>query len=166
MKMPRNCKICGKEFIAIKTTQFFCCRSCFKKSFYQKTKEHLQELRNRGPIYPNKECSFCLKTSKLNFDPIAKPRLYDAWGCPYCGATNKLILDNIDNPNSYQVISQILVTIHSTTIIHQPQQQVYTTYHLPVKPLELGNPSFIVMTCEKLDIFDIQRKNRKKISFS
>ena len=166
MKMLRRCKICGKEFTAIKSTQFFCSRKRFKKAFYQKTKEHIQEMRNKGPVYPSKECSFCLKTSKLNFDPVDKPKLFDSWGCPYCGATNKLVWENQDKPNSYQIISQILVTIHSTTIIQQPCQKVYMTYHLPVNRLDQGNPSFLIMACDKLDIFDIQRKNRKKISFS
>ena len=165
--MPRQCKICGKEFTAIKTTQFFCCRRCFKKAFYQKNKEHIQEIQSRGPVYPSKECSFCLKTSKLNFDPVEKPKLFNDWSCPNCDTTNKMVWENQDNPNSYQVISRILASIHCTgTIVQQCQKVVYTEYHLPVSRLEQGNPSFIVMACEKLDIFDIQRKNRKKISFS
>lgn len=166
MRMQRRCKICGKEFTAIKTTQFFCCRRCFKKAFYQKTKEHIQEERARGPIYPMKECSFCLKTSKLNFDPVENPKLFDDWECPHCRVTNKLIWENHDNSDSYQVIKEILVSTQSISIVQRTQTKVYMTYHIPITPLEKGNQSIIVMPCDRLDIFDIQRKNRKKISFS
>ena len=161
MKLKRTCKICGKPFIAIKITQFVCCRKCFKKSYYEKTKARLQE-QEQHPNYPIKECSFCEKRAKLNFAPLAYPKLFNAWQCPYCGATNSLIWEHQNNPNSHQIISDILMSM-SVQINTTPQ---YQTYQLPIMRLEQGNPAFVVMTCESLNILDIQRKNRKKIIFS
>ena len=167
MQIKRKCKICGQDFTAIKTTQFFCCRRCFKKDFYQRTKNRIQDGR-QNPVFPSKECGFCLKVSKLEFDPIKHPDLYDNWKCPHCMATNKIIWENQDNPNSYQIISQIVVSIQyvERTVIQQKPIPVYRVYQLPINRLEHGNPSIIVMPCEKVDFFDIQRKNRKRILFS
>jgi hypothetical protein len=167
MKFKRICKICGNEFTAIKSTQFFCKRKCFKKSYYLKLKDRIQDMQY-NPAYPLKECGFCLKTSRLPFDPIKKPKLYDSWGCPYCGATNELVWKNQDTPNSYQVISEILISIQmfSGSIVQQKKEPVYEIYQLPIPRLEQGSQKVIIMPCEKMNIFDIQKKNRKKILFS
>jgi len=163
MKMKRICKICGKSFFAIKVTQFFCCRNCFKKDYYSRTRVRINEEKH-NPSYPIKKCNFCSKPSKLNFDPIELPKLFDAWGCPYCGATNKVVWEHHNDPNSHQIIQKMLVSFHSQDSFQKIIQ--YQTYQLPIKRLEQGNPSIVVMTCEKLNIVDIQRKNRKKILFS
>ena len=164
MVLRRHCKICGNTFNAIKATQFFCCRKCFKRDYYNRTKIRNQE-KDHNPVYPIKECGFCFKNSSLKFDPIKYPKLYDHWQCPYCGTTNKLIWENQDRSNSYQIISQMIssfqVTIHSENKIIE-----YQRYNLPVERLEHGNPNIVVLACEKLNIFDIQRKNRKRILFS
>jgi hypothetical protein len=163
MRIRRICKICGEPFYAIKTTQFFCCRKCFKKDYYLRQKIRIQEERQKGPIYPIKECGFCLKKAQLNFDPLDKPSLFNAWACPYCGATNKLVWENQNKPNSYQIISEILATINFTPVTFQHQ---YRTYQIPIQRLEQGNPHVIVMACGRTNIMDIQCNGRKKISFS
>lgn len=166
MKINRTCKICGNPFVAIKVTQFFCRRKCFKKSYYLKTKAVIQD-RQQNPVFPLKECGFCLKTSKLDFDPLEQPKLFNAWGCPYCGATNKLIWEYQDNPNSYQIINRIIISVQMLSqSIQQQKQTTYQTYHLPINRLEQGNPSVVILACEKMNIFDIHKKNRKKILFS
>jgi protein-arginine kinase activator protein McsA len=163
MRIKRICKICGESFYAIKSTQYFCCRKCFKKNYYLKQKILLQEEKQKGPIYPIKECGFCFKKAQLNFDPLKKPNLFDAWACPYCGATNKLIWEHQDKSNSYQIISKILATINFVPVTLQHQ---YTTYQIPIQRLEQGNSHTIIMICGKTDITDIQCNGRKKISFS
>lgn len=166
MRIKRTCKICGDPFMAIKVTQFFCRRKCFKKDYYLRTKNSLQD-REQNPVYPSKECGFCLKMSNLGFDPLELPKRFDTWGCPYCGATNSLVWEHQGNPNSYQIISQILVSIQMfSSAISQPVQPTYRTYNLPISRLEQGNPHIVVLACEKMNIFDIQRSNRKKILFS
>ena len=166
MKLKRRCKICGEEFIATKTTQFFCCRKCFKKDFYYRTKNHIQDLA-RNPVFPSKQCGFCLKVSKMDFDPIKYPRMFDHWACPQCGATNKIIWENQDKPNSHQIIGEILLTIqYSQTQIIQQKPAAYRVYQVPVNRLEQANPLVITMPCEKMNFFDINRKDRKRILFS
>ena len=161
MKITRICKICGKSFVAIKVTQFFCCRKCFKKDYYLRMRVRIQEDK-QNPHYPIKQCCFCLKSSKLSFDPKEHFKLYNAWGCPYCGATNKLIWEYQENPSSYQIIRNILTSFHPQLITSQQ----YEPYRLPIIRLDQGNPLIVIMTCEKLNIVDIQNKNRKKILFS
>ncbi len=163
MEIKRNCKICGSDFSAIKTTQFFCSRKCFKRDYYVRTKvEIINEKQN--PNYPIKYCSFCGESSKLDFDPLVDPHLYKAWGCPSCGATNRLILEYQDKPNSKQIIQQFLSSLEIQ--ISQVIEPQYQTYHLPISNPEMGNNQIVVMTCEELNILDIQKGSRKKIVFS
>lgn len=162
MRINRTCKVCGKPFVAIKSTQFFCKRKCFKRDYYLRLKSNEQDEKE-NPNYPIKKCAFCEKTARLNFDPMENVKKFNAWACPHCHATNELIWEHQNKPNSHQIISNILISIQNTffTVVSQTQQ-----YKLPIMRLEQGNPNYVVMTCEKLDIVDIQKKNRKKILFS
>lgn len=161
MKINRTCKICGKPFVAIKTTQFFHNRKCFKKDYYERTKAHIKEIEKS---YPYKKCGYCEETAQLDFDPIKNEQKFNAWACPHCGATNRLIWEYQSSPNSKQIISNFLVSIQSQLNLNTFSQM--QMYHLPIMHPEQGNPSVVVMTCETLNISDIQRKNRKKIVFS
>ena len=88
MRIQRVCKICGRTFFAIKTTQFFCSRKCFKKDYYIKTKIKKQK---QSRVFPEKHCSYCGETSRLTFDPLEFPELFKDWACPKCGITNKMM---------------------------------------------------------------------------
>jgi hypothetical protein len=101
----------------------------------------------------------------LDFDPIKNPDRFNVWGCPKCGATNNLIWQNQNKPNSYQVISQLLVTVQYEMAHSIPVQQ-YLPFKLPIMRPEMGNASILVMACETLTMADIQKKNRKKLLFS
>lgn len=164
MRIKRTCKICGDTFSAIKVTQFFCRRKCFKRDYYLRTKAKEVEMEQK-PSYPVKKCGFCQISSRLSFDPLDNPEMFNAWGCPMCGATNKLIWEHQNRSNSYQIISQILVSMSSMQAPATLAVQ-YQTYQIPVQRLEHGNPSVVVLTCETLNILDIQKKDRKKILFS
>lgn len=163
MRIQRICKICGESFSAIKTTQFFCKRKCFKKDYYLRTKTNLQQ-QAQSPVYPMKKCGHCKVESRLDFDPLAFPKLFNAWGCPACGATNRLIWQYQSSPRSNYIISSMLLSLQSTFTQNTVPQ--YQTYHLPMPRPELGNPEVVVMTCEIMDILSIQKNNRKKIIFS
>jgi hypothetical protein len=167
MRIMRKCKICGDEFYAIKETQFFCKRQCFKRDFYRRTRDILLG-EERNPHFPTKKCGYCEKTSKLNFDPVLHPELFSSWECPYCGAPNRLVWKNQNLPNSHQVIGSILAVMKAnyTSQMGENRPPQYQTYKIPILNPENGNPSIVVMTCEILNILDIQKRNRKRIIFS
>lgn len=167
MHIRRKCKTCGVDFIAIKVTQFFHSRKCFKKEYYLRTRE-ISRQEEQSKKYPTKTCLFCELSSQLNFDPVRSPEKFDAWGCPHCGATNQLVWEHRNHPQSFQVISEILVSIQSIPSIYSVIQPQYETYRLPVLKQGLGDSSVIVMTCETLDVAQIQnqKKNKKKLLFS
>ena len=163
MRISRLCKICGKEFSAIKVTQFFCSRKCFKRDYYLRTRLRIQE-QEQNPHYPIQRCSYCCELSSLNFDPTENPRLFDSWGCPHCGLTNQIMWKYSDNPNSFEIITSILVTFQAQTVFQS--NTVSIPFRLPAGNPEKADPNIIVMTCDPLNISDIQKKNRKKILFS
>lgn len=167
MRINRICKICGNKFVAIKITQFFCCRKCFKKDYYLRTRDRSQEGENQ-PKYPFKTCLFCEERSQLDFDPVHSPEKFNAWGCPHCGATNKLIWDHQHDYNSYQVISDILVSMEFNTMNFEKNIPQFQTFRLPVlRPGQVNN-TILVMSCEPMgDFSEIQKgKNKKKLLFS
>ena len=129
MKIQKFCENCKNEFTAIKVTQKFCCRKCFKQDYYLRQQKRIkEELAN--PVYPIKICPFCEDKFELNFDPIKFPKLFDSMRCPSCNIANELIWKNIEEPNSRQVIQRQLlaslrtskqrtVTIESTFVFEQ-----------------------------------------------
>ena len=156
MQIPRLCKTCRSNFVARKTTQYFCTRKCFKRNLYLLTKEQAQKEKNNS-CNPIKKCDVCQESSQLDFNPLHSPRLFDEWRCPYCGASNKLIWEYRYNPNSYQIIQSILVSIQYTV-----SQNQYQTYRIPITGLEETKDSPIVtMPCETLDFFEIRNQERR-----
>lgn len=107
MKISRKCPICNKQFIAIKVTQLYDKRSCFKKSYYAKIKARLRTEAS-NPVYPKKECGFCKTISQLNFNPIRYPHLFDSWECPVCGVNNQILWKYQEQNNSYEIIQNLL----------------------------------------------------------
>lgn len=169
MRIKRTCKICGDLFSAIKITQFFCSRKCFKRDYYLRTKSKANE-EDRKKKFPTKACSFCEVESQLTFDPIESPQDFRMWGCPHCGATNEMIWENMHKVYSRQIIAQMLVTFQakrdiSNTITGHGQMELQV-YHIPMSVPEQGNQSILVLACELMDMLSIQKQNRKKILFS
>ena len=112
MRIQRKCQICKTSFIAIKTTQLFCQRRCFKRGYYLRTKERL-DREAAHPSYPQKMCSFCHKVSTLTFDPIKNEKGFNEWSCPFCYVTNRIIWENQDNVSSHQRVTTLLMFLQS-----------------------------------------------------
>lgn len=83
MKLITNCEVCDKEFIAIKSTQKYCCRSHFKRAYYLRQKAILAE-EVRRPKYPSMNCGICHIKSELDFDPVKYPKKFEEHKCPHC----------------------------------------------------------------------------------
>ena len=81
MKIQKSCKTCGKEFTAIKTTQYFCSRKCFRKDYHHRKRE---EEANRPIKFPAYTCQDCGRRSILDFDPLDSIEKLDTYNCPYC----------------------------------------------------------------------------------
>lgn len=96
MKLKRECKICGKKFTAIKNTQFFCQRKCFKKDYYQRTKLKLAEIESRTPVFT---CILCDHSLKLDFDPIKDEVSFGLFICPNCGVPRRVSLVQEEHPD-------------------------------------------------------------------
>ena len=110
MRVNKKCPICGKGFVAIKTTQLYDKRSCFKRAYYVKTKSILEDA-ILHPHFPNKKCSFCLAMGSLNFDPIKFPHLFNSWECGKCGVSNQLVWKYQEKDSSHQIIENIVVSM-------------------------------------------------------
>lgn len=82
MSIERKCKTCGANFYAIKDTQFFCSRRCFKKAYYYRNKDKIKEQNKRTPTFL---CPVCHNESNLGFDPIRQEYMFDVYICPFCG---------------------------------------------------------------------------------
>jgi len=168
MRIDRSCKICGSVFEAIKTTQFFCSRKCFKRDYYIRTKA-ITVKKKQNPSFPQKKCGFCLEISQLDFDPMTHPSLYTGWCCPFCGTHNKIVLQYQGKPGSRQSIIDIYLQSESNfpnNTLVQTHITEYKTYHIPIHNPAEGNDSILVLTCELMNILEIQKGNRKKIVFS
>ena len=164
MKIPRRCKYCGEDFVAVKTTQYYCCRSHFKRDFYHRNKV-IEQKEQQHPDNPVKRCEFCQLTSTLTFNPLLSPQLFDGWGCPHCGTTNQLVWEHRNESNSYQIIQSILVTFQFSSTIAAPPH--YQPYLLPTETTETQMTSTIVAPSDIIDFFDIpkvQHKRRRKVT--
>ena len=96
MQLKRKCKICGKKFTAIKNTQFFCQRKCFKKDYYRRTKLKLAEIESRTPTF---NCLVCGTITKLTFDPIKDEVSFGSFICPSCGIPRRTALEQEGHPD-------------------------------------------------------------------
>lgn len=120
MKLKQTCKVCETSFVAIKATQKFCSRKCFKRDYYLRIKRRQQEeLAN--PVFPKKICTFCLNTTVLNFDPIKSPQLFNDFRCPNCNVSNRMVWANSDQLDSKQIISNLIQMNQSVEIRTQSE---------------------------------------------
>ena len=164
MKLKRRCKVCGSKFTAIKVTQYFCRRQCFKRDYYIRTKnKELEQKQN--PSYPKKICSFCNQESTLYFDPVENPEKFNDWECPHCHVPTNLIWKYQNFRDSEQKIYAVLETMQISNTGNSREIE-YQTYYIPIHRLEDADTSVVVMSCDKPDIYEIQRGDRKKITFS
>lgn len=85
--------MCNKDFTAIKTTQLYCSRKCFKKAYYLRKKQEAIEEEARLPKTPEYNCPFCHELYRLSFNPITDPLLYAVHQCPECGVTKQMLWD-------------------------------------------------------------------------
>lgn len=76
MEYRKECIVCGKVFYSNKSRHFYCCRKCFRKHYYQKSRE------NNFPLY---RCMFCGKSTELDFDPKKDVIKWEFMVCPHCG---------------------------------------------------------------------------------
>lgn len=109
MRIQKECKVCKNTFSAIKVTQKFCCRRCFKRDYYLRIKQKEKE-EEKNPSYPDKRCQFCNNMTKLTFDPIKFPKMLSLFRCPDCHVDNTLVWANSSSPNSRQIISSLILT--------------------------------------------------------
>lgn len=89
MREQRKCKTCSAKFCAIKETQRFCSRKCFKRDYYIRTREGLAIL---GKQYPTYTCGLCGQGTPLDYDPVKKWKLFGGLICPFCGVPKNIVI--------------------------------------------------------------------------
>lgn len=96
MNVTRNCKVCGKRFTAIKQTQFFCKRKCFKKDYYKRTKEAIAQQQKINPFFgkPLYKCPMCANECHVPFDPVKSYAAFDLFVCPFCGIPRVVVFEH------------------------------------------------------------------------
>lgn len=88
MRIQRNCKVCHTPFTAIKETQIFCRRACFKRDYYLRKKaETSKDAAN--PKFPLYSCGLCETKTQLDFDPIKHLLLFENYKCPNCNVRKR-----------------------------------------------------------------------------
>ena len=71
MNIQRSCQTCNKIFKATKINQFYCCRNCFKKAYYIRTKTIvmpiIKKLRKQASddFFTPKEISLALNQNNI-----------------------------------------------------------------------------------------------------
>lgn len=116
MQIERDCEVCGKKFIAIKTTNRYCKRSCFKRAFYIRKRE---ELKNdtAHPKFPSYSCALCDTKIELTFDPVKFHLLFDNFKCPNCNVRRcDLWKHNV-----------LFIFTHSRAVVREEFRQIKTT---------------------------------------
>lgn len=106
----------------------------------------------------------------LDFDPVTHPHEFDHWFCPHCGASNEMIWRNQNKSNSYQIISELLITFQATieyaADYDAPKKQM-EIYRLPVVRPEAVEIATLLLTYGSLiNMKDVRKNNRKRILFS
>ncbi len=119
MRIPRKCKVCETPFVAIKSTQYYCKRACFKHDFYKRTKEKEDALKNKRPDY---NCPVCTNAIPVTFDPVKYPERFDKMACPFCGIPREAIFANawrtdfvVGNPTTAQYVIQSAIVSFTLT---------------------------------------------------
>ena len=90
MKIKRNCEVCGVEFMAIKATQRYEKRACFKKA-YQLRKKAEKAIETARPKVYDYSCAICNRRSEMSFSPVIEQKRFAEYVCPFCGVPRKVI---------------------------------------------------------------------------
>lgn len=95
MKIPKICsnQRCRNPFIAIKATQQWCSRSCFKKSYYLRQKAELEKEERRTKRYQF-NCEICGNSSDIGGNVIKSPQLLTRHICPWCGIPRQALWEH------------------------------------------------------------------------
>ena len=125
MRIKRNCKVCGTEFIAIKSTQLFESRKCFKKDYYLRKKAELA-VENASPKYPSYYCNICNFKIDLTFDPVKNSDLFENHKCPNCNFTRK---------HAWQHNVEFIFTFSEVSMDDGLSQQINTTITIATNPI-------------------------------
>lgn len=123
MKIERNCKVCTKKFTAIKSTQWFCQRKCFKRDYYLRKKEEMAE-EVRRPKYPSMNCSVCNMRSELDFDPVRYPKRFEEHKCPHC---------EFSRPNHW-LTNTHFVFAYTRVVVEEGMETVETVIQMDKRP--------------------------------
>lgn len=85
MLIKKNCKVCGIEFDAIKTNQYFCSRKHFKIDYNVRKREERKLDRETNPArWGFYICSHCGLKSPLPYSPKRYKKLFESYECPGC----------------------------------------------------------------------------------
>lgn len=85
MKIKKNCAVCGTEFFARKTTQYYCCRKCFQQAYNERKKEERRKKREESHApFGYFTCSRCQYETPLPYPPKKFPKKFLEWKCPLC----------------------------------------------------------------------------------
>jgi hypothetical protein len=86
MIIKKNCKVCGIEFLAIKTNQYFCCRAHFKVDYNIRKREERKLDRETNPErFGAYICSTCGLRTPLPYSPKRYKTKFETFVCPGCG---------------------------------------------------------------------------------
>lgn len=90
MKIPSKCKVCEKAFVAIKHTQLFCSRKCFKKDYAARKRAEalVENARVKQHFYA---CGVCERRSELGFNPLKSQQQFADYICPFCGIPRQIV---------------------------------------------------------------------------
>lgn len=90
MRIDRECKKCSKPFTAIKATQFFCSRKCFKQD-YALRKRAEKVLDNARVKQYDYSCGICQRRTEMGFNPLKEQHKFAQFICPFCGIPRSII---------------------------------------------------------------------------
>jgi len=82
-----KCKECKTLFTPKSENNVFCCRKCFKISYYEREKKKNKD------VFPNFTCPYCRQNIQLSFSPMKDPM---KWSNYVCNGCNTLMIDVID----------------------------------------------------------------------
>lgn len=90
MRIARKCKVCDVAFQAIKNTQLFCSRRCFKIDYSRRKKTEKAVENARVKVY-DYACGICNRRSEMPFNPVKEQQRFAAYICPFCGIPRQTI---------------------------------------------------------------------------